>query len=370
MKPSHFYFDNNILAKEQILFNQARYIGHELLVPGLANFHTLPQDNQGRMLIHNSNGIECLSNVCRHRQATILHGHGHNAQIVCPLHGWSYDNHGKLMGAPFFDPCPERHLTKYSTQTWNGVIFELGQNIIPSLKEMNLARYFSFNNYAFHSRQIHNCNYNWKTFIEVYLEDYHVNPFHQGLGNFVDCANLKWQFNPRFSVQSVGIKQKLKLPGTPVYKTWHKAVLDRCHGNMPDYGAIWLLIYPNVMIEWYPEVLVISTVWPESPERTLNIIDFYYPEEVCHFESDFVAAHQAAYMETCYEDDEIAERIDQGRGYLNSRHTNDSGPVHDPMEIGLDYFHDYYDRWIFSDQPQRERRILPEDPGSEGGTLD
>ena len=41
---------------------------------------------------------------------------------------------------------------------------------------------------------MHECNYNWKTFIEVYLEDYHVAPFHPGLGNFVTCDDLTWQF--------------------------------------------------------------------------------------------------------------------------------------------------------------------------------
>ena len=35
--------------------------------------------------------------------------------------------------------------------------------------------------------EVHQCNYNWKTFIEVYLEDYHVGPFHPGLGRFVTC---------------------------------------------------------------------------------------------------------------------------------------------------------------------------------------
>ena len=44
MKPSHFYFDEDILKKEQILFNQSRYLGHELLVN---NYYVLPQRNNG-----------------------------------------------------------------------------------------------------------------------------------------------------------------------------------------------------------------------------------------------------------------------------------------------------------------------------------
>jgi choline monooxygenase len=101
------------------------------------------------------------------------------------------------------------------------------------------------------------------------------------------------------------------------------------------------------MIEWYPEVLVISTLWPEGPQQTKNIVEFYYPEEIVHFESEFVEAHQAAYMETAFEDDEIAERMDQGRRHLNNVGFNDYGPVQDPMERGLNYFYQYYDNWVY-----------------------
>jgi phenylpropionate dioxygenase-like ring-hydroxylating dioxygenase large terminal subunit len=346
MKPSHFYFDDDILRREQILFKHAPYFAHELLVD---NYYTLPQEDSARMLVRNKNGIECISNTCRHRQAVMLNRAGAAANIVCPLHGWTYDLEGKLVGAPHFDPCPERHLQKWSTQKWKGLHFGQGLADLESdLNTMRLGGYFDFDGYAFHSRREHVCNYNWKTFIEVYMDDYHVVPFHPGLGNFVDCNKLDWQFGNWYSVQSVGVNNNLKTPGTPVYKTWHKALLDYRRGAPPEFGAIWLTIYPNVMVEWYPEVLVISTLWPESPQRTRNIVEFYYPEEICHFETDFVAAHQEAYMETCEEDDEIAERMDRGRQQLDRRGTTDSGPVHDPMELGLTYFYKYYDNYVMT----------------------
>ncbi len=47
-----------------------------------------------------------------------------------------------------------------------------------------------FSGYVFDRVEMHECNYNWKTFIEVYLEDYHVEPFHPGLGQFVTCDDL------------------------------------------------------------------------------------------------------------------------------------------------------------------------------------
>jgi len=340
MKPSHYYFDEEVLAKEQQLFQQAKYLGHEILVD---NYYTIPQEDSARVLVKNKNGIECLSNVCRHRQAVMLNRSGHTANIVCPLHGWTYDLNGQLIGAPEFNPCPDRHLTKFPIQSWNGILFENNKHIVPDLQSMKLGDHFDFSGYAFHSRREHVCNYNWKTFIEVYLDDYHVRPFHPGLGNFVDCTKLDWQFGENYSVQSVGIFNKLKTPGTEIYKLWHKALLNYRHGNVPEFGAIWLTIYPNIMVEWYPEVLVISTLWPETPQRTRNIVDFYYPEEIVHFESEFVEAHQAAYMETCYEDDEIAERMDRGRRFNMSLNFHDVGPMHNPMELGLKYFYEYYD---------------------------
>ena len=346
MKPSHFYFDQDILNKEQILFNHSRYLGHELLVN---NYYVLPQDNNGKVLVKNSRGIECLSNVCRHRQAIMLNRSGQIRNIVCPLHGWTYDLDGKLIGAPEFETCPEKHLKKYPTQNWNGILFEKYKfDIVSDLNKIKLSNYFNFSNYVFHSKKEHICNYNWKTFIEVYLDDYHVKPFHPGLGNFVDCNNLNWQFGDWYSVQSVGINNKLQTPGTPVYKKWHKVLMDYRKNSVPDFGAIWLTIYPNVMVEWYPEVLVISTVWPDGPQKTKNIVEFYYPEEITHFESEFVEAHQAAYMETCFEDDEIAERMDRGRLHLYKNNTSDFGPVHEPMEVGLNYFYKYYDNYIFT----------------------
>ena len=37
--------------------------------------------------------------------------------------------------------------------------------------------------YVLDKVQVHECDYNWKTFIEVYLEGTtHVDPFHPGLG--------------------------------------------------------------------------------------------------------------------------------------------------------------------------------------------
>jgi choline monooxygenase len=76
--------------------------------------------------------------------------------------------------------------------------------------------------------------------------------------------------------------------------------------------------------------------------KTMNIVEFFYPEEIVAFEPDFVQAQRAAYMETCIEDDEIAERMDQGRMALMQRGDNQVGPYQSPMEDGMQHFHEWY----------------------------
>jgi phenylpropionate dioxygenase-like ring-hydroxylating dioxygenase large terminal subunit len=112
-------------------------------------------------------------------------------------------------------------------------------------------------------------------------------------------------------------------------------------GPLP-YGAIWLTYYPAVMVEWYPYTLTVSSLVPVSPQKTLNIVEFFYREDIHAFEREFVRAQQAAYLETMVEDDEIAERMDAGRRALMLRGDDASGPYQSPMEDGMQHFHDWY----------------------------
>ena len=115
---------------------------------------------------------------------------------------------------------------------------------------------------------------------------------------------------------------------------------------MPRHGAIWLTYYPATMVEWYPHVLVVSTLVPKGPQKTLNIVEFYYPEDIHAFEREFVEAEQAAYLETAREDDEIAERMDAGRNALYAQGRSEEGPYQSPMEDGMQHFHEFVRREV------------------------
>jgi phenylpropionate dioxygenase-like ring-hydroxylating dioxygenase large terminal subunit len=216
------------------------------------------------------------------------------------------------------------------------------RDVAAELARIGPARELDFTGYVFDSVKLHECDYNWKTFIEVYLEDYHVGPFHPGLGGFVSCDDLKWEFGANYSVQTVGVANELARPGSATYRRWHDAVLAFNGGRPPRHGAIWLTYFPNIMVEWYPHVLVVSTLYPKGPQQTTNVVEFYYPEEIALFEREYVEAEQAAYLETCVEDDEIALRMDAGRKALFERGDDEAGPYQSPMEDGMRHFHEWY----------------------------
>ncbi len=356
--PVSAYFDEACFAREMqsIFARSSQYIGHEKMLPEVGDYRSLRQEDGGRVLVRNRQGIELLSNVCRHRQAVMLgdvgpgpsgeirsSGNlGPTGNIVCPLHRWTYNGQGELIGAPHFADTPCSNLKRFPLQNWHGSLYEGPRDVARDLSFLPKRPEFDFSDYVLDRVEVHPCHYNWKTFIEVYLEDYHVGPFHPGLGNFVTCDDLSWEFGDWFSLQQVGVSDALAQPGSRVYQAWHDEVLKFRGGKQPDFGAVWITYYPTHMIELYPHTLVLSTLYPKSPQETINIVEFYYPEEIVHFERGFVEAQQKAYMETAIEDDEIAERMDAGRRALYKRGVTESGPYQSPMEDGMQHFHEWY----------------------------
>ena len=344
--PVAAYFDAELYAKEQrLIFDDGpKYLGHELAVPNVGDYYALAHEGEGRVLVRNADGVDLLSNVCRHRQAVMLKGRGQTgSRIVCPLHRWTYKTDGELAGAPHFADDPCLNLKRYARpQRWNGLLFDAnGFDLAGALAGLQHPA-LDFDGYVLDHVEHHVCNYNWKTFIEVYLEDYHVGPFHPGLGHFVTCDDLRWQFGREFSVQTVGIRDGLQKSGSKVYAKWQEVLLNYRQGVAPEQGAVWLTLYPTLMVEWYPHVLVVSALYPQGPQQTLNVVEFYYPEEIAAFEREFIEAERAAYMETCIEDDEIGERMDAGRRALFERGDDEVGPYQSPMEDGMLHFHQWY----------------------------
>jgi phenylpropionate dioxygenase-like ring-hydroxylating dioxygenase large terminal subunit len=339
-------------SAERLFARSPRYIGHSLAVPRSA-ISRAAQESEGGPLLRTRAGLQLVSNVCRHRQAVMLRGRGnHRAQHVCPLHRWTYDLGGQLIGAPTSPTIPARDLENFRCQTWNGMVFDVAgaprRDVAAELAGIGPSRDLDFTGYAFDSVKLHECDYNWKTFIEVYLEDYHVAPSHPGPGRVRHLRRPALGVRPapfgadrraqeRARQAGVGrvsqvARRRARLSRRPLRRPRAAPRRDLAHLLPGDDGRV------------VPARAGRLDARSERPQKTLNIVEFYYPEDIHAFEREFVEAEQAAYWETCAEDDEIALRMDAGRRALFDRGEDDFGPYQSPMEDGMQQFHEWYER--------------------------
>src|SRR5215470_4490530 len=137
--PASWYCDPRIFeAERRRLFAAGPgYVGHELMVPEVGDYYALAWRDNAQALVRNAAGVELLSNICRHRQAVMLKGRGHAQSIVCPLHRWTYDLSGNLLGAPHFDQQPCVKLASAPLQNWNGLLFDGPRDVARDLAALS-----------------------------------------------------------------------------------------------------------------------------------------------------------------------------------------------------------------------------------------
>lgn len=297
----------------------------------------IPQYDNRVALQHVNNNISLISNSCLHRGAIMVkEKQKYTGSLVCPLHHWAYDVDGKLLAEPV--ETSFNCLKTYDVAEWNGLLFkDKAPNIdLPA----HLKDYFDMSHYVHTKTETMVVNSSWEVFMEVYLDLYHVKPYHPGLGHFVDMNNYKWHFGDDWSLQEVMLTPDLHINPNPHFLEMQQ----RIYKDYPDtvHGALWLTIYPNIMVEWYPNTLVISSIWPGKTRNTsFNVIEYHHLDSVFGFDPEFMFTQFKAYDSTALEDAEICERIQQGRTKLATNY-----PYHPELEKGIGKFYEWYSKKI------------------------
>lgn len=319
-----------------------RYCLHKSMLPHKGD--ALPVDQGLNLVVNRGEGrFLKLSNICPHRQSPLIESQTKLVRsISCPLHCWTFDLEGNLQRAPHFDPPPKDiHLRPKELFDWNGLLFE-GKAPNCDLKALGLSDNYDFNRFDYVRRETSEYDFNWKVFMEIYLENYHVFSMHPGLKNYVTPADLEWVEAEDSLFQKVGLGQNFDLKTTEVYKNFQDQMKTLyAHKELPRYGAIWGLIYPNIMLEWYPHVIVISTVYPKGAKKCVNTVEFFYEREVYKSFPDYFQAHFEAYMETAEEDNEACSLLQRGRDILGHHQVETHGPIDDFLELGVKNFYDF-----------------------------
>lgn len=306
--------------------------------------------------VEDADMIRCLSNVCTHRQALILGGAREQSgklgsRLTCPVHRWNWHLDGRFAGARGFKLDCVHDLEQFPVTSWQGHLWtgpsewqqDLG--ILAGIEQyVNIENLVSAAQIDNESPSFHaiSLDFDWKVFMEIYLDLYHIAPAHPGLGALADPQNFGYYTGQGWSCQTAGFNRRSTV--TPLYRDtlsiYHKTGI----WDSARFGSVWLGIYPNTMLEFYPGVVVVSTVWPAGAGRCINYLEFYYDQPLLgNLAPSFSRTFEQYFMQTSDEDRDIGLHIQAGR---NSQR----GPIkqlyHDPEESAIAHFH----QWLADNQ--------------------
>ena len=104
--PWSWYSDPAVLAAErERIFRAAwHYVGHEGRLPEPASYFACVTGGLPVVVIRDREGeLRAFLNVCRHRGSEIVSGEGRRETLQCPYHAWTYGLDGELRSAPRAD---------------------------------------------------------------------------------------------------------------------------------------------------------------------------------------------------------------------------------------------------------------------------
>lgn len=271
-----------------------------------------------------------VENVCKHRQAIMISEPvDYRGTISCPLHGWTYDQSGVLIGEPsgFF----KEQKCLNSSQPWEkyGLLFsedpQIDWDSIP-MKEL-----WNPENYVYSNTVIMECEYDFNFFIEAVLDSYHIPYVHPGLSHFCDVSTYKQQTGKGFAFQTTNLFTPFLKNPSPIYSKFQEHI----EKNYPDrwnIASIWLVLFPNIIIDYYPGTCIVYSIWP-SEKGCKVILHYHYEDDIVAFDPEFIQLQQACFNESQDEDDILSIKYQQGRTDLSTCYTH-------PLETQIDDFYE------------------------------
>jgi phenylpropionate dioxygenase-like ring-hydroxylating dioxygenase large terminal subunit len=318
--PLSWYADPQILEIEKkVVFALAPdYVGTIPIVPEPNCLYTIPQYDHAEILVRDGEEALLISNICLHRSMLMTKGKEKKRTLVCPMHQWSYNLQGNLLQAPHYRETPCLHLPRRQLQNWNGILFAGKCRVLDDLAALGGRPELDISNYIFVESEQEEQPINWKIPVEVLLENYHVPILHPGLTRYVHPAT--WYENEGGYDGEYLYYQEMKPhpdfssnPVSSTFERWQLAILKITKGELPDFGAIISLYYPNIFLEWYPFTFVVTTYTPRSSEQTLMTRDFFYDPKALEIVPDFPKLAKAAWDENQIADDIAHKALHLGR---------------------------------------------------------
>jgi len=275
--PASWYRDPRIEALERtrVFRDSWQLVAHADQLAGPGDFVTADVAGEPVLVVRDDAGeLRGFFNVCRHRAACVVtEPQGTARRLRCRYHGWTYDLHGRLRGAPEFDGVEdfrreEQGLVPLAVDRWGPLVFvHLGSSAPPlrSWLEPVPEQLGALEDLRFHRRKEYTLACNWKVFVDNYLDGgYHVNSVHPALGSVLRYSDYRTEVFAASSVQSSPLR------------SGESSIDASASATRKGDVARYAWAFPNVMINLYSGVMDTNVVFPLAPDRCRVVIDFYF----------------------------------------------------------------------------------------------
>jgi len=341
--PSHLYTEASAFAaeKENIFARSWQVVGHHGQVANAGDYFTTELVSEPLLIVRGSDGkLRGFYNVCRHRAGPPAEGCGSRKLFRCGYHGWTYGLDGSLISATEIEGvegfrAEDFALVPVRVEEWFNFIFvNLNRDARPlreSLGELpQQAEKFHFAEMRLFERRTYDMKCNWKTYVDNYLEGYHLPSVHPGLNRELDYNAYVVEPHAEYVRQFSPIRGAQAGDATP----------RRYQEAREDLTTDYFWIFPNWMLNCYPDNISLNIVVPLAAERSLAIFEWYLPEK----EHGSAAARAAVEFsdQIQIEDVGICERVQKN---LRSR-SYSRGRFSVKQEQGVHAFHRMYAEWM------------------------
>jgi Rieske 2Fe-2S family protein len=230
--------------------------------------------------------IRAFYNVCRHRGTRLCtEASGQFAgSIQCPYHSWTYALDGSLLGAPHMDEVPhfrreEHPLRQIPCDTWDGHIFLTLNEQAPPLAEQlaelrSKFRPWGMQDLRLGRRIVYDVRANWKLIIQNYNECLHCPNLHPALNRLSHYLSGE---NEPLRATYMGGRMDLR-PGVETLSmdgTCPRAFLPGLPAD-DRRRVYYYAIFPNLLLSLHPDYMMTHTLWPQAPDRTINICEWHF----------------------------------------------------------------------------------------------
>lgn len=266
--------------------------------------------------------LRAFSNVCRHRAGPVASGAGQRKSFQCGYHGWTYALDGRLTGTPEFDGVEcwskeENRLPEFRVETWGALVFvNLERDCAPLAETLEdiperTGRRSDWASMRLAARKDWHLDCNWKVYVDNYLEGYHIPIVHPSLNRELDYAKYCTETRRLYSIQHAPLK--------PVGNARLRA-----SENEAENEAQFFWVFPNLMLNVYPDNYSTNLIVPLGPERTLTVFEWYFKEPEKPEVQEKIKRTIDFSDEIQLEDIRICEAVQRGlrsRTYANGRYS-------------------------------------------------